>query len=327
MLLAQRFLTLLMCFCTFVRVKFITSTSILQGLTKNSSSWEDDYFHKKSNHVAVMNFSFSENTSNGKPLQSILQSVDLSRIAEKELIKPKNLTCLTQMFHISRSNRGKRTAVDLMIPTRRRNRKLRKVLGMHKMEASKTNLRPSRRKLKRKKKTFAIPLPFPNGDRDKDSIDNVTGTNDIDIRPQRRKSKRKHRKLSMPLPFPNGEFSEVQDINNVISTANDSYSTQDELNSSTRIPDTNHSSNIGIVESGAEQFTIAVNKDFTEENTVLPVKRVKIHKVKSVKIPLPFNSAPKISFEEPKSKEEEEVAVIRTKRHKKRKRKRLPPLN
>lgn len=229
------------------------------------------------------------------------------------------------MFHISRSKRGKRNAVDLKKPRNRRHRKLKKVPGMNRLDAGKSDLRIRRKKTKKRRKTFFIPLPFPNGDRDQE-LDNSTtavDTNSSNARPLGRKSKRKRRKLIMPLPFPNAESSEVPEINNF--TVNDSRLPDEVLKSSSLNLENDHSGSIGINVNEEEQFVVTAGKDTVDEK--LPVKRVKRHKVKKVKIPLPFNSVPKVPFEEAKRENEKGIVVIRTKRHRKRKRKRFTPLN
>ena len=328
MLLPQRCFALLFCTCTFIiNVKFGAAASILQALTRTSSDLKDGYFNVTCSYLSEFNCNHSENAGKEHLLQNKLQSVELSNVSQKEVYQPKNVTYLIQMFHISRNKRGKRNAVDLMKPRNRRHRKLKKVPGMNRLDAGKSDLRIRRKKTKKRRKTFFIPLPFPNGDRDQE-LDNSTtavDTNSSNARPLGRKSKRKRRKLIMPLPFPNAESSEVPEINNF--TVNDSRLPDEVLKSSSLNLENDHTSSIGINVNEGGQFVVTADKDTVDENIKLPVKRVKRHKVKKVKIPLPFNSVPKVPFEEAKRENEKGIVVIRTKRHRKRKRKRFTPLN
>ena len=324
MILSHRCFALLYCAYTFIDVKFGASASIFQALTGTGAGLKDGYLNVKCSCHSDINCNTSENAGKENILQNKLQSVDLPDVSQKEVFQSKNATYLTQMFHISRSKRGKRKAVDLMMPKNRRHRKQKKVPGMNKLDAGKSNLRTRRKKTKKKRKTFVIPLPFPNGDRDRDNSTTVADTNSNDVRLVGRKSKRKRHKLIMPLPFPNAESSEVHEINNV--TVNDSLLPNEVLKSSNVNRENNSSSSIGINVNEGGQLVVTADKDTGDENVKLPVKRVKRHKVKRVKIPLPFNSVPKVLFEEAKRENEKGIVVIRTKRHRKRKRKRFSPL-
>ena len=323
MLLLQRCFALWYCAYIFIDVKSGAAASIFQALKETSADLKDGYFNVKYSYLSEINCNRSENGGKENILQK-LKSVDLPDVSEKEVFQPKNATYLTQMFHISRSIRGKRNAVDLMMSKNRRHRKQKKVPGMNKLDAGKSDLRTRRKKIKKKRKTFVIPLPFPNEDRDRDNGTTVADTNSNDVRPVGRKSKRKRHKLTMPLPFPNAESSEVHEINNV--TVNDSL-LPDEVLKSSSVNLKNSSSSIGIKVNEGGQLVVTADKDTVDGNVKLPVKRVKRHKVKRVKIPLPFNSVPKVLFKEAKRENEKEIVVIRTKRHRKRKRKRFSPLN
>ena len=122
-------------------------------------------------------------------------------------------------------------------------------------------------------------------------------------------------------------LSQVKFPRYITVTVNDSRLPDEVLKSPSLNLENDHSGSIGINVNEGGQFVVTADKDTVDENLKLPMKRVKRHKVKKVKIPLPFNSVPKVPFEEAKRENEKGIVVIRTKRHRKRKRKRFLPLN
>ena len=318
--MSHSYFILFICLCTFTNANLVATASILQGTSQAYTSWKDSSYHIKPSDLHELNFKQTHNATNAVLLQNKSDSGvydGLYSELQEKISNNTNATYVTQMFYIGAAKRGKRDAVDLITPKSRGYKKLikenNKFPRISKLDADRKDSRSRKKKSKRRRKNFTIPLPYPNVELNPDGeYGNKTLTNTDYNGPKikRRKNRKRHRKLNMPLPFPNGEAP----------GANDTITSKEEFQSPSENPKKNNiNSNIGI-----NVLTAAENKGGPK------IKRVKRHKIKKVKIPLPYNPAPKISSKEQEKDEKDEEQpkiIIRNKRHRKHKGKRPPPLN